>query len=80
MRVFDQYLNAWGQVDQNTYSYGKIGIDDFVFELDEDGDAVSIEPRILGLKLMRIQGILGQQSLLNIYIKAKVAGFSEPCT
>jgi hypothetical protein len=54
MRVFDQYLNAWGQVDQNTYSYGKIGIDDFVFELDEDGDAVSIEPRILGLKLMRI--------------------------
>jgi hypothetical protein len=54
MRVFGQYLNAWGQVDQNTYSYGKIGIDDFVFELVEDGDAVSIEPRVLGLKLMRI--------------------------
>jgi hypothetical protein len=54
MKVFDQYLNAWGQVDQNTYSYGKIGIDDFVFELVEDGDAVSIEPRVLGLKLMRI--------------------------
>lgn len=52
MRVFDQYLNAWGQVDQNTY--GKIGVDDFVFELDEDGDAVSMEPRVLGLKLMRI--------------------------
>jgi hypothetical protein len=51
MRVFDQYLNAWGQVDQNTY--GKTGVDDIIFEFDE-GTAVSIEPRILGLKLMRI--------------------------
>ena len=51
VRVFDQYLSAWGQVDQTTY--GRIGVDDIVFELDGEGNAVSIDPRFLSVKLMR---------------------------
>jgi hypothetical protein len=51
VRVFGQDLNAWGMVDQNTY--GRIGVDDFVFELDAEGNAISVEPRVLRAKLMR---------------------------
>ena len=53
VRVFDQDPNAWGMVDQNTY--GRIGVDDFVFELDSDSNAISVEPRVLRTKLVRIQ-------------------------
>jgi CubicO group peptidase (beta-lactamase class C family) len=53
VRVFGQDLNAWGMVDQNTY--GRIGVDDFVFELDAEGNAISIEPRVLRTKLMRTE-------------------------
>jgi hypothetical protein len=53
-RVFDQSLNAWGQVDQITY--GKTGVDDVVVEFDGDGHAVSIEPRVLGLRLLKTLG------------------------
>jgi hypothetical protein len=50
-RVFDQSLNAWGQVDQNTY--GKTGVDDVVVEFDGEGSAISIQPRVLGVKLLK---------------------------
>jgi hypothetical protein len=50
VRVFDQ-ASAWGMVDQITY--GMIGVDDFVFELDAEGNAISIEPRVLRTKLMK---------------------------
>jgi hypothetical protein len=51
-RVFNQ-ASAWGMVDQITY--GMIGVDDFVFELDAEGNAISIEPRVLRTKLMRAE-------------------------
>jgi hypothetical protein len=50
-KVFDQSLNSWGQIDQVTY--GKTGVDDVVLEFDEDGSAVSIEARVLGVKLFK---------------------------
>ena len=53
LRVFEQDINAWGMVDDNTY--GRIGVDDFVFELDAEGNAISIEPRVLRTKLMRTE-------------------------
>jgi hypothetical protein len=52
-RIFDQDFTAWGQVDQNTY--GKTGVDDVVVEFDAEGTAVSIEPRVLGVTLMKNQ-------------------------
>jgi hypothetical protein len=50
-RVFDQSLNSWSRIDQVTY--GKTGVDDVVLEFDEDGNAVSIEARVLGVKLFK---------------------------
>jgi hypothetical protein len=51
MRVFDPDLNIWAKIDQNTY--GRISVDEFVLELDAGGNAISIEPRVLGIRLMR---------------------------
>jgi hypothetical protein len=53
IRIFDQDFTAWGQVDQNTY--GKTGVDDVVVEFDAEGTAVSIEPRVLGVTLVKYQ-------------------------
>ena len=49
-RIFSQDFKAWGQVDQSTY--GKTGVDDVVVQFDADGNAISIDPRFLGLKLV----------------------------
>ena len=51
MRVFDQDTNIWARVDQNTY--GRVSVDEFVLELDAGGNAISMEPRVLGIRLMR---------------------------
>jgi hypothetical protein len=50
-RVFDHSFGAWGQVDQTTY--GRTGVDDVVVEFDREGNAVSIEPRVLDVKLLK---------------------------
>ena len=50
-RVFDQDHNIWARVDQNTY--GRISVDEFIIELDTNGNAISIEARVLGIKFMR---------------------------
>lgn len=38
-------------VDQITY--GMIGVNDFIFELDAEGNTISIKPRVLRTKLMK---------------------------
>lgn len=53
VRVFDQELSAWSGIDQNTY--GRVGVDDFVFELGKEGSASFVEPRVLRAKLVRRQ-------------------------
>lgn len=50
-RIFNQNFEIWSNVDDITY--GKTGVDDVVVEFDGDGNAVSIEPRVLGVQLLR---------------------------
>ncbi|KAE9373571.1 beta-lactamase/transpeptidase-like protein [Stipitochalara longipes BDJ] len=50
-RIFNQDSKAWGQVDQATY--GKTGVDDVVVEFEAEGSAVSIELRVLGVRLVK---------------------------
>ena len=55
-RIFNQDFKAWGQVDQSTY--GKTGVDEVVVEFDAEGNAVSIEARVLGVGLVRRANII----------------------
>ncbi|KAL7792091.1 beta-lactamase/transpeptidase-like protein [Trichoderma ceciliae] len=43
--VFDPKAEDWGLLDQ--LMYGGIAVDDFVFHLNDGGDSVAIEPRVL---------------------------------
>ncbi|KAJ7806909.1 putative beta-lactamase, partial [Mycena leptocephala] len=49
--AFQDRCVTWGGVD--TPTYGTVAFDDFVFELGEDGVAVSVEPRFLRVGLQR---------------------------
>ncbi|KAG5789929.1 hypothetical protein H9Q69_011012 [Fusarium xylarioides] len=43
---------SWGGVDSLTY--GNIGVDDFVFEVDGDGDSTGLSPRVMRETLKKV--------------------------
>ena len=45
---------TWVTVD--SYVYGSVGLDEFVFSLDENLNAVSVSPRVLRIELQRQRG------------------------
>ena len=49
---------SWANVD--VYRYGAIGLDEFVFQLGEDGNAVSVQPRAMRTTLPRLSERAGQ--------------------
>ncbi|EON62896.1 hypothetical protein W97_02121 [Coniosporium apollinis CBS 100218] len=51
-RVFEESLNAWAKVDQTMY--GRVGVDEFVFDLDASGVAICVEPQFLGIRLTKV--------------------------
>lgn len=53
-RVFSPGANAWANVDD--LMYGNIAVDDFVFNFDANGDVESIEPRVVGVELIKQGG------------------------
>lgn len=56
---FMQSCMTWAEVD--SLVYGSVGVDEFVFELDERGDASSVSPRALRVSLQRQQQQQQQQ-------------------
>lgn len=44
-RIFDDAASQWGKIDQ--LMYGNIAVDDFIFHLDEEGVAQSVEARVM---------------------------------
>lgn len=52
--------SSWAQID--SYMYGSIGIDDFVFRIDSFGNVESIEPRVTRLTLKKRDSQLGSDN------------------
>lgn len=44
-RIFDPNAGVWGEVDNLVY--GTVAVDDFLFHLDQYGDTVAVEPRVV---------------------------------